>query len=452
MFFKQLNGKKNQRRIFVVSSLALAFILMPSVKARDKSPSNSTATTMSLKDSIFYALKNSLDLKVAQNELEGQKLLTKNSFTNFLPKVELSSSYNASKDLSESGSKLNRKANASVGISQSIYDRDDFFNYKKSKLELELAEVVYQHTRQEIVFNVLTAYYDYLEAIETEHDIKSKLKGIQSQFIKTESSYKQGLSKRSNFLSIKAKKKSTELELIRKEQQTRNSKNRLKSLLGMEVSASVEFLKTPVTDSVLKDIPKKELDWKDSFSYKRSILDRKIQNSIYKNTAADKWPKIIANARIDYDTHDFTEKYDKDNNRNDLSVRTTLGVSYTLLDWGTQKREIRIALLEKSSKELQIKKDAFKAKENAEKIFLDLTVNRKSYEVNKLRQEAEKSKFANTLREFQSGKVGFTDYKDSVDSLAEANTNIISTFYTLQKNIAEYHHFKGTLYDWAIRL
>jgi outer membrane protein TolC len=243
---------------------------------------------LTLEEAINLALKNNYDIKISKNTFE----IALNNYSlgnaGFLPTIDVSSGYTKSSNNTRQeyfdGRSINRTGalsnslNLGVTLNWTIFDGfANYNNYRKLKETKELAQTSTLATSEDIIANVMLAYYDILRQKEILKTLKENI-AISEQRVKiAEEKYKVGTGSKTELLQAKADLNADQNSLLRQEIELKNAKVNLNLLLGR--NPNIDF---DISDTInLKDLSFDELRAK-AFENNRSMLIAKANKEIAK--------------------------------------------------------------------------------------------------------------------------------------------------------------------------
>ncbi len=243
---------------------------------------------LTLEEAINLALKNNHDVKISKNTLE----IALNNYSlgnaGFLPSIDVNSGYTKSSNNTKQeyfdGRSINRTGalsnslNLGVTLNWTIFDGfANYNNYRKLKEAKELAQTSTLATSEDIVANVMLAYYDILRQKEILKTLKENI-AISEQRVKiAEEKYKVGTGSKTELLQAKADLNADQNSLLRQEIELKNAKVNLNLLLGR--NPNIDF---DISDTItVKNLYFDELRQK-ALESNRSMLIAKANREIAK--------------------------------------------------------------------------------------------------------------------------------------------------------------------------
>lgn len=141
---------------------------------------------LTLKDCLRIALKNNLDIRVAEVQQRVAELSRKASFAQFLPRVNFNYEYtrwDPQPEVITSGTPRpmhdERIREMTWNIQMSIFNPSTWFMYGLHERGEEIAELAAEYTRQMIVVQVTTYYYYCLGLEEIEKVLNSRIRAAE---------------------------------------------------------------------------------------------------------------------------------------------------------------------------------------------------------------------------------------------------------------------------------
>ncbi|OGF46147.1 MAG: hypothetical protein A2231_03255 [Candidatus Firestonebacteria bacterium RIFOXYA2_FULL_40_8] len=195
-------------------------------------------TQLSLKECVETAFRNSLELKISEENLKQAGLNKIINFAPFFPSVNLSFSdkllgfYDNGADIPFLTVNPDTYS-SSIDISYNIYNMyKDYDQYRYSGKKYEEAELAVVLKKQELAYNVITAYFDILTSGKTLQIRVKALEQKKEYFKLAESLYKSGIKSKTDYLNSQIQIKKSEISLSDAEISLKISKAGLNTLMG----------------------------------------------------------------------------------------------------------------------------------------------------------------------------------------------------------------------------
>ncbi len=248
-------GRYELTRLYIIIPLLLiAFVLNEAVAGEGIRWDEIEGKTLTLEQCIRIAVEKHPDIKSKIAQLNAGKARVGQSFSSFLPSLDLSSGYSKfetkrHQESSDSGD------NYTVGfaLSQTIFDFGrSISRWKMSKAEAEAISYILNTTGQEIVFNVEEAYYSYLKALRLKKVNQEALALAQLHLKQAGGSYEAGTRPKIDVVRTEADLSNAKVELIKAKNGVRLSRVNLNNAMGMS---------RPVSYRIKDDLEFKKLDY-----------------------------------------------------------------------------------------------------------------------------------------------------------------------------------------------
>jgi len=272
--------------------------------------------SLDLHDLIHLALRKNADIQVQQSEKHIARLKMGQSFTQLLPQADAEAAYAKS---SAKGAVPNFVAAngtiekiAWISIDQPLFDPDRILEVMNTKVEREKQSVIMNKTRQDVIMQVIRAYFNALQARGEIRVYRENLNAFQLLYKQTKLLYKNGL-----VPQLDVKKSRVEYLL---------QKNVL-ALAGKNYLAALNYIKElvgiPISDSLsISDFTARQTTLDSLSNYlKLALVNRpeikilQLQGHQYVNvkrfTYLKHFPSVNLTAYYGWDTNDRLQALDR---------------------------------------------------------------------------------------------------------------------------------------------
>ena len=230
---------------------------------------------LTLKECVGIAFKNSIELKIADENLKQAELNKIINYAPFYPSVNLSLG-DTLLGFDDNGLDIPLFAvnpdtySASLNVSYNVYNMyKDYDQYRYAGKKYEEAELSVSLKKQELSYNVISAYFDVLSS-EKNLEIREKTLSQKKEYLKlAESLFKAGIKPKSDYLNALVQIKKSEISLKDAEAGLKISKAGLNTLLGTapdkELNLEVDSnygAPEAAYGALLEKMFKGNLDWK----------------------------------------------------------------------------------------------------------------------------------------------------------------------------------------------
>lgn len=290
--------------------LFIAIILLSSGLARGQQTSSIT-----LEESIEYALKNNVTVKNAQLAIAASKATVGETTAQGLPQITGNVDVNKSlivpsqpfpaiffnPEAAEGEFipvQFSPEYSGSLGITlnQMIFNGSYFVGLQAAKTYRQLAEFDKIKTEQDVIENVKKAYYSVLVSQEREELVQANLNRLDTLLKETQVMFETGFSEKIDVSRIQVQHNNVKTELDRARSATKISLDVLKLQMGMDVNQPIELAES------IADLEGafEEDSWIDESGMRRIELDQ-LQTNLdlaqldLKNNKVQYLPRIDAN-------------------------------------------------------------------------------------------------------------------------------------------------------------
>jgi outer membrane protein len=211
-------------------ALAITLVLASGAEARD------------FLDTYTLARDNDAQLAAAGATLEARRETKPIARSGLLPQIALSGSatrYN--RDLkgidAGIGTQNFNTTNWGVNLSQPLYRRDRWYEYKQSEDVVQQAESEYRTAEQGLVLRVAQAYFNVLSAQATMKAADAQLRALERQLDQAQQRYDVGLIAITDVLEVKSVRDGAISEQIRAKQQFDDANDALREIIATDPGA-----------------------------------------------------------------------------------------------------------------------------------------------------------------------------------------------------------------------
>jgi outer membrane protein TolC len=401
---------------------------------------------MTLRDLAAYALQHSPSLNSAQRETLISTLERKNSGSAFLPSLDLSTAHGWQRSEPPSGSSP-WTSNLSLELAETLYDNGQTITrHKTSKLREEEAGIQLLQTRDQLLLDLAEEFFRHslatkeLEVQEEQHALLKK------QYQMVEAGYRQGIKTRKDYLRFKTQLSRADIDLVNAKNALVRSEQALMKLIGMPLGAN-ESISLAVDDSKPGAEPIASIPIENHREYRISELENGIQRLEESQVKRRLWPELSLTAGATYGSGDYLGTGAAFTANDRLGWNALLSLRYNFLDWGTRRREARIA-----GERTEIQLNASESKlldlrQQLASLRLDLQQFRENFRLGSELLELERRNLALITTEYRQGKVQYLDYITSLKDFASAQVGYYSSLYQLKKGLLTQKFHQGTLYE-----
>jgi len=390
---------------------------------------------------VAVALENSPDLKQAEASVLSARASLTGSRSFLWP--SLTASAGASRSWSQTpvqgeGILDTESDNYSMGLTLSqelLQSGGQNWLYKNaSELSLMAVEADYQGTVLEVTRNVVTAYYDVLEAIELGRSSIDAHERSLNQLQRTEALYEMGAITTLELLQIQVQESTDRLAVTRKEQRLNEAYSALYNSAGIPAGngygINPEAVLEPLQMESAGMIP---LDLSANPTLRASEL--RTRASYLQADAAERayWPSLRASAGWSWNDNtldDIDRMFDSD------GYSVGISLSWNIFDGFLRESRInsaRAAVLNSDASLEGLRNDLESA---VETLMNTLLTDIQYYHDSMLTLQLAEEKYRLSLMSYQMGALSLLDLLDAQSGLSQAEANLVSARVSALKSEA----------------
>lgn len=391
---------------------------------------------LTLEQCIEIAKRNASEIKTAKLDLEREEINVKDARSRYLPDITTNGSYMFSDDVDFGWSRGNY--NADVAARYTLWNhgqREGALAQAKSRRDAQYNR--YDTTGQNLIHNIIKAYYRVLETEEL-IDVDEQLVELSKRNVKKIEAFVEfGISIEADIATARVQQATEELALINDQNNLELAKAELAVRMGMLPITSLNVMDVPGNEREMQTgiIEAEEIDIEDAISQafaNRSEL-AEIQASLdvleWAVTLAKlaTWPRITADVGYDLRLSDYLRE--RDALKNHRSWDASARVSYPIFDGGRTGRILKkadIALMTTNENALEL------ARNVALEVYqstLNLELARKSLEISRVQVEDAKMSLDVSQGRYDQEMIILLELLDIQTRYARALTNQIKAFY-----------------------
>jgi outer membrane protein TolC len=391
---------------------------------------------LTLKDCLRIALKNNLDIRVAEVQQRVAELSRKASFAQFLPRVNFNYEYtrwDPQPEIITSGTPRpmhdERIREMTWNIQMSIFKPSTWFMYSMHERGEEIAELVTDYTRQMIVLQVTNYYYYCLGIGEIEKVLDSRIRAAEKLAEQLQNFQAEGLVFPWQSDQARTNLESQKLQKQRVRHILEQTKGQLLIAMGLSPldSLKLDSLK-PVTvlHGSMEDFITKAL-----LNHPRlRIFDRKItiEEEKVKLALAGFLPSLTGFAER-VNTTDSFQRYSNYWMMGLSGVLTVFNGFENIHEYDAAKENVKKAALEREQATLALMLEVFRAYQNLELVKYAAGVAQNNY-------IAASKHYDQVYQQWQEGLLNASDLLSVVAERDLAQMVIINSQFQIQVAIA----------------
>lgn len=409
---------------------------------------------LTLEEAINIALKNNRDIKIAENNLD--IALNNHSVGNagFLPLINLSSGYSKSsnntrqeyfdgRSISRNGA-ISNSLNFGIALDWRIFDGfGNYIRYRRLNETVKLTQMQATMVMEQIVSNVISAYYNILQQKEILKALKEGI-AISEQRVKiAEEKYKVGMASKVELLQARADLNADRNALLKQEVALRNAKINLNLLLSRDPSIDFDIVDT---------IKVKELSIDDLIP--KAFKQNSLLMIAEKNVELSKLNLASVRAGF-FPTINFFIGYNFTRSRSqagfiasnqNLGINYGLSLSFNLFNGFNSAREYENAQIEIMSSQVRYEQFRDEIKSQVLNLYESYKVSLKLIELERENLEIAKENVDIALERYRLGILTPLELREAQKTYIDAEVRLIGAQYQAKLAEVELLKLSGQLF------
>ncbi|WP_254411223.1 TolC family protein [Dyadobacter diqingensis] len=408
---------------------------------------------ITLDEAISIALKNSLEIQIAKNDVEANTLLNNYGVAGGLPTVNANASnteqiQNITQELQTGAGTKRRGAegnNTSAGITASLL----LYNGKRVvATKKRLAELQYQSSEvlnsqiQNTIAAVMTSYYDVVRQLSYINTVKFSIAASQKRLEIIEVRKTAGMANNADLFQAQIDLNTLNQTLITQQLAVDVAKSELLRLLALDPKSPVAIKDTILVEQGLQidNVLDKLAANADIKAAENQI---RISELIVKETAALRYPTVRLNLGYNYTRNQSTAGFTLLNKVTAPSAGVTLAVP--IYNGGAFKRQQQAAQINSSSAKTQKQILVRDYSAQAVKMFQTYQSSLEQLESQKANYKLSQQLLDLTLQRFQLIQATIIDVREAQRSFEEAGYRLINLNYAAKSSEIELKRLTNTL-------
>jgi outer membrane protein len=233
------HSRTGKNRGFLWGALWIVFFVL--ICWPRPSQAEETGDTFTLKSSIEYAFDHNIQMLSAAEEVGAADANKKGQFTNFLPKATANYAYTRLDEQQATGGFVIQPKDLhqfTANVSQPVFAGFSILTqYQISALNLDMAKLLEKQTRQDLIFDVKTAYFELLQSQNLETVAGQQVTQLKAHVDVATNFYEVGMIPRNDVLQSEVELANAEQELVVKQNEVVLAKARFNTLLRRPIDA-----------------------------------------------------------------------------------------------------------------------------------------------------------------------------------------------------------------------
>lgn len=423
----------------------------------------STPNVLSLKQCVETALKNNMDVKLADLNLQRDFVTLRGAKGAMLPSLIGNVGHNLrqgrSIDYANNGYTNNSNTTADVSLSADVTLFNGFRlfnNLKARQYQYDAGRMESQQAKDILTLNVILAYLDVLSYTDVLRQTEELTEITQKQVERLAIMHEQGAIKPSDYFDLKGQLAANKLSLIDTRNQLNNARLRLAQLMNItyDESLTVERIGLEQFDMTYSTTPDSVFrSAMDQLAQVKAVdLSQKSAERDVKAARGGLFPTVSLGAGYNTNySRNFLDSAEKripylDQIRNNRSTNVGLGVYIPFMNGFQSRNRLSQAKIALKEAEYIAENTRIQLRQNIERDYLNMTATLNRYQalVDQVSSYAENFRAAEVR--FNNGASNSVDYLIAKNKLDNSNIDLIISRYDflLRTRILDYYQGKLT--------
>jgi outer membrane protein len=425
-----------------------------------RSEAQSSTTSIDIKQAINMALTNNYSLKAdsLNNSIAGYNVRVAKSA--LLPQLNFSSKaeYNAAlpsqmlpgkfigepdKDLVPVQFGTRFSTGAGIEATQTLISKATGLQVDAAEMNTGIAKTKHLLTREELVYQVATAYYDLLATTEKINTTKKDYTNIREIEVIAKAQYETGVLKRIDFESLQINAANIQSQLDQWQTKYNQQLVYFKYLLGVPASSTIAVTNDlTLANGSVQSGGTRLWDREDVHLYRQLIASKELELKMIK---AEKMPSVNAFAQFNYQSQ-FNNAGDA--LKSDYGYKSsTIGISTTIPLFDGYRRKNRLNMAQVELKQLQLRNEQQQQLANMEWISASETLqnNRKQAIITQQNLELAEKVFTSRKALYTEGVTTLIELLDAERELSQSRNLYTQARINVQTSLVNAHKANGTL-------
>jgi outer membrane protein TolC len=423
------------------------------------------SSPLTLRETLRFALENSPTFDSAQKALVARELEYQSAIAKMLPSADLNATQGLQNNIPISSTNTLITPNPAapwysslnLGVTETLYDNGiSLTGLKVADLSRDLAAVNLAKARDALSLSVATEFYRYSLATALLEVRRQQQSVLEKQFRTLTSQYHQGFKTRSDFLRLKTQVQRAEIETTNATNGIELSVSELRRLVGAKLDDETpppEFTAVAIHRErpIEKLIPAAAPPLDAVYDFRISKIQQEINGKSVTLAQRNYWPRVSVTSGLLYSNFNFLNSDVPFNTGNQLSWNALLTIQYNLWDWGTRRRDVQLAEVNRDVQGNSIRQGLLDTRSQLQRLMIDLSRLSRNYQASRELLSLEEESNRNLESQYREGKVAYLDLITSLNSLLDAKVQYYSAYFDTLSGIARHGYFQGKLYDSVLQ-
>ena len=382
------------------------------------------AYALNLDEAVDKAIENNFQLQEQRYIYEQSQETVQLNKSTFLPKVDLSYSYNDRDKVI--GSQLKRDATASAVISYNLFNGFTDFNTLNSAKFLEKSSnFTLKATTEDIILDTKNSYINYLNSKKSLATYQDAYKLFDRQYTDAKIQFDQGLLAKNDLLQVHVNLLGAKQNVISAKKDLKVAKLNLSNIIG-----GMDLSNEPIEELKLIDFKNLTYD-KNALENRSELQALKMTINSYKSLAQAQKGSFMPSV----DTSFTASKTGDDAGLSSISgypdhqETATVTASWNLYNGGSNYAQMKIYLAQKKELLSKFQRTQLDINLQYEQAILELDVAKQNFETSELGLEQAKENYKIVNNRYTEGLSSTTDLVDANYLLTQAKQRFHKSYY-----------------------
>ncbi|MGE0527906.1 MAG: TolC family protein [Bdellovibrionales bacterium] len=418
----------------------------------DRRPAPASPSATALAQLIGLAERHSPAMAAARNALEIAEFEKENSFYRFFPALDLEAKHGLLQTAPELRSSP-WHSEMNLILTEHLYDPDNNatptkYRLMDRRLERVRLESIYQ--RDETALKIVQAYLDWSASLQQREIDENKSDLLRRQYNVLEVQYKQGIKTKRDVLRIETEIKKLEMDVLRRDSEVALSFQKLATVVGVSPQVlEAEKIEGEEANTRRRAVgaEPKELSLEDHV--KSRIAALKAQEADFESQIVERnyWPRLSLQGEVKYNNHDYMGTGNRWSQADGWSYGLFLVLRYNLWDFGIRRRDVQIARIRERNVADDNRKVLLDLGSELREVFLRLREFRANLANSRELLILEQQSYTILNTEYRNGRASYLDLITNLNSLIDARSKFMASYFGLMKQQMVYAFHRGELYE-----
>jgi outer membrane protein len=444
----QENSEQNNKMRYY-KLLFLGLVVFGNLKAYGQAPADSVLT---LQQCIDLAIKNNLDVKKSELQMQTQEIAYNQARENLLPTINGNVSHNISNGRSQDPTNYNYVTQQITYAQYNLNSNLTLFNgmslinnIKRYSLAYQAGKMDFQQAKDLVTLNVITSYLQVLDNEDLLKQTNIQVEQAQRQVDRLVILNKDGATPPATLYDLKGTLATSKISAINTKAQMGISKINLLQIMNVPLDKDVKLARLSADqlpgsyDKNPNEIYTKALN--DLALVKAFDLRQKSAEKEVKSARGALWPTITAFGSLatNYSSTGNTGYYSQ--LKNNYSSGFGVGLSIPFLNYFQSRNKVALARIDFKTAKYTNDFTKIQLKQNIDQAYINMSSALERYHLLRDQVDAYGESYRIAEVKFNSGAITSVDFVIAKSNFDQANTNLINARYDyfIRTKILDYY-------------